>query len=151
MLAYHRFKNVLTTTLKHATTTKFSPTIINSIESVVERITQNALLDSDNEEAVKQVSQDEELVKPITDLFSLLSGSSLFDNSFPMVVATAVSVAVTGYVYKEATGVALDTTIKAVCLILSNLFNTAPGMTFKGANSLLEIKQLKTFRLDFSW
>ena len=81
---------------------------------------------------MKQVSQDEELVKPITDLFSLLSGSSLFDNSFPMVVATAVSVAVTGYVYKEATGVALDTTIKAVCLILSNLFNTAPGMTFKG-------------------
>lgn len=131
-------KNVLTTTSKHATTTKFSPTIINSIESVVERITQNVLLDSDNEEAVKQVSQDEELVKPITDLFSLLSGSSLFDNSFPMVVATAVSVAVTGYVYKEATGVALDTTIKAVCLILSNLFNTAPGMTFKGsANSTI--------------
>lgn len=98
---------MLTTTSKHATTTKFSPTIINSIESVVERITQNVLLDSDNEEAMKQVSQDEELVEPITDLFSLLSGSSLFDNSFPMVVATAVSVAVTGYVYKEATGVAL--------------------------------------------
>ena len=64
-----------------------------------------------------------------------------------MVVATAVSVAVTGYVYKEATGVALDTTIKAVCLILSNLFNTAPGMTFKGnANSTIEIKQLKDFQ-----
>ena len=64
-----------------------------------------------------------------------------------MVVATAVSVAVTGYVYKEATGVCLGYHHQSCLSDIGNLFNTAPGMTFKGsANSTIGNQATKDFQ-----
>lgn len=128
-------KNVLMTTLKQEPITRFSSNTLKYIELLVDKISQNVSFESTNEETVKRVSQDEELVKPITDLFGLLSGSSLLDNLLPLAVATAVSVAGTGYIYKETSGIDLDIVIRAVCLILNNLLKTAPGITFRGNNT----------------
>ncbi|EMG48701.1 hypothetical protein G210_0692 [Candida maltosa Xu316] len=142
---------ILTCILKKSPTTKLGLGLQKEIEKVQEQlpkteITKTAVAD------INKISEDEELVKPSTDVFNLLAGSALLDISKPMVLATAVALSATGWVYKESTGSNSDTVINAVCRILEKLVSKTPddesSLTKKRISDLILAGDLRRTKID---
>ncbi|RCK58940.1 hypothetical protein Cantr_07786 [Candida viswanathii] len=123
------FNEVVKVFLDKCPTSRFSPTTVKSIKAIQEKIPKKDILRDQPE--VEKVSKDEKLTKPLTDLFNLLAGSSLLDNSQAMLIATAVALSVTGFVYGASTKSDNDTVINAVCKIVNDILANTPGMTLK--------------------
>ncbi|RCK62810.1 hypothetical protein Cantr_09128 [Candida viswanathii] len=123
------FNEVVKVFLDKCPTSRFSPTTVKNIKAIQEKIPKKDIARDQPE--VEKISKDEKLTKPLNDLFNLLAGSSLLDNSQAMLVATAVALSVTGFVYRDSTKSDTDTVINAVCKIVNDILANTPGMTLK--------------------
>lgn len=127
------FNEVMNIFLKNCPKSRFSTETVKSIKAIQEKIPTKEIVKDQNE--VEKLSKDEKLTKPLTDLFNLLTGSSLLDSSQAMLIATVAALSVIGYVYKESTKSKTDTVINTVCHIVKGIISNTPGMTLADGNA----------------
>ena len=112
--------------LKNCHSSRFSPATVKNIKEIQEKLPTKNITNVQSE--VDKMSKDEKLTKPLTDLFNLLAGSSLLDNSQAMLISSVAALSVTGFVYKETTKSNNDSVINAVSKIVKDIITNTPGM-----------------------
>lgn len=120
------FNEVMNVFLKNCHSSRFSPAIVKNIKEIQEKLPTKNITNVQSE--VDKMSKDEKLTKPLTDLFNLLAGSSLLDNSQAMLISSVAALSVTGFVYKETTKSNNDSVINAVSKIVKDIITNTPGM-----------------------
>jgi hypothetical protein len=103
------------------------------------------------------LAKDPSLVKPVTDLFNILTASSQFENSHAALSATSIATAAAAAVYTNKNPeVDVKLVNSAVTSILSKLFDDANSSGYrdklstitKGTNNLIVSKTLLTSQTD---